>query len=45
MTANKSSTRQRYNKLAKELENLLHNLKNECIEDYLKGLMPTEVTD
>jgi hypothetical protein len=45
MAANKSLTRQRYNKLAKELKNLLHNLKNEGIQNYLKGLKPTEATD
>jgi len=45
MAANKSPTRQRYNKLAKELKNLLHNLKNKGIQDYLKGLTPIEVTD
>ena len=45
MAANKSPARQRYNKLAKQLKNLLHNLKNEGIQDYLKGLTPTEVTE
>jgi len=37
--------KQNYNKLAKELENVLHNLKNEGIQGYLKGPTPTEVTD
>ena len=37
--------KQSYNNLANELENLLHNLKNEGIQGYLKGLTPTEVTD
>jgi hypothetical protein len=40
MAANKSPTRQRYNKLAKEIKNLLRNLKNEGIQNYLKGLTP-----
>jgi len=37
--------KERYNKLAKELKNLLHNLKYEGIQDYPKGLTPTEGTD
>jgi hypothetical protein len=34
-----------YNKLAKEFNKLLHNLNNEGIQNYLKGLTPTEATD
>jgi hypothetical protein len=45
MSVNKKPTRQRYNKLAKELKNLLHNLKNKGTQVYLKGLTTTEVTD
>ena len=37
--------KQRYNKIAKELKNLLHTLKNEGIQNYLQGLTPTEATD
>ena len=40
-----SQNKQRYNTLAKELKNLLQNLKNEGIQDNLKGLTPPEVTD
>jgi exonuclease III len=45
LAANKSFTRQTYNTLAKELKHLLKNLKNEGIQDNLKGLTPPEVKD
>ena len=45
MATNKSSSRQRYNKIAKELKHLLQTLKNGGIRNYLQELTPTEATD
>jgi len=46
MAANKSPTRQtKIQQASKRTKKLLHNLKYEGIQDYLKGLTPTEVTD
>jgi hypothetical protein len=46
MAANKSPTRQtKIKQISKRTKNLLHNLKNEGIQNYLKGLTPIEATD
>jgi len=46
MAANKSPTKQtKLQQTSKQLENLLHKIKNEGIQDCLKGPTPTEVTD
>lgn len=37
--------KQKYHKLATELKQLLNCLKNDKIQEYLKGLTPTETTD